>query len=73
MVCLLSAGEPNLTAVVNIPSGGNTPVQSAPSASFEPKDEYNNVLDRNVHPPGYINPTPADEYDLVVIGAVSVE
>lgn len=32
-------------------------------------DEYNQQLVGYVHPPDWVNPTPADLYDLVVIGA----
>lgn len=32
-------------------------------------DEYNQKLISYVHPPDWVNPTPADCYDLVVIGA----
>ena len=34
-----------------------------------PADEHNRVLTNNVHPPGWINPTPSGPYNLVVIGA----
>jgi pyruvate/2-oxoglutarate dehydrogenase complex dihydrolipoamide dehydrogenase (E3) component len=34
-----------------------------------PIDEYNQQLVSFVHPPDWINPTPAPRYDLVVIGA----
>ena len=34
-----------------------------------PMDEYNQQLVACVHPPDWVNPTPADIYDLVVIGA----
>ena len=34
-----------------------------------PGDEYNRKLVQNVHPPDWVNPTPAGPYDLVVIGA----
>jgi pyruvate/2-oxoglutarate dehydrogenase complex dihydrolipoamide dehydrogenase (E3) component len=34
-----------------------------------PQDEYNETLVRNVHPPGWVNPTPEPRYNLVVIGA----
>jgi pyruvate/2-oxoglutarate dehydrogenase complex dihydrolipoamide dehydrogenase (E3) component len=34
-----------------------------------PRDEHNATLVANVHPPGWRNPTPADRYNLVVIGA----
>ncbi|MEN9565218.1 MAG: hypothetical protein RLZZ69_414 [Cyanobacteriota bacterium] len=39
------------------------------AVTIEPWDEYNQKLLANVHPPDWINPTPADCYDLVVIGA----
>jgi pyruvate/2-oxoglutarate dehydrogenase complex dihydrolipoamide dehydrogenase (E3) component len=35
----------------------------------EPMDEHNEILVRNVHPPGRQNPEPADRYRLVVVGA----
>jgi pyruvate/2-oxoglutarate dehydrogenase complex dihydrolipoamide dehydrogenase (E3) component len=34
-----------------------------------PKDEFNQQLEANVHPPLWKNPTPASRYNLVVIGA----
>ncbi len=34
-----------------------------------PMDEYNRRLVSYVHPPDWVNPQPADRYDLVVIGA----
>jgi pyruvate/2-oxoglutarate dehydrogenase complex dihydrolipoamide dehydrogenase (E3) component len=34
-----------------------------------PMDEYNQTLVSQVHPPDWVNPAPADCYDLVVIGA----
>ncbi len=34
-----------------------------------PKDEYNEQLLENVHPPTWTNPDPAPRYNLVVIGA----
>jgi pyruvate/2-oxoglutarate dehydrogenase complex dihydrolipoamide dehydrogenase (E3) component len=34
-----------------------------------PKDEYNEQLLANVHPPDWVNPEPAPRYNLVVIGA----
>lgn len=36
---------------------------------FEPRDEYNQLLERHVHPVDYENPVPSDCYNLVVIGA----
>jgi len=34
-----------------------------------PDTEENRTLGENVHPPGWKNPSPADCYNLVVIGA----
>jgi pyruvate/2-oxoglutarate dehydrogenase complex dihydrolipoamide dehydrogenase (E3) component len=34
-----------------------------------PLDQYNQILVANVHPADWVNPTPQDGYDLVVIGA----
>lgn len=38
-------------------------------AEIHPLDEYNRTLLANVHPPDWLNPRPAERYDLVVIGA----
>ena len=35
----------------------------------EPLDAYNLALTENLHPTGWTNPTPADRYNMVVIGA----
>lgn len=37
--------------------------------AVQPLDEYNQKLIAQVHPPDWVNPTPAPLYDLVVIGA----
>jgi pyruvate/2-oxoglutarate dehydrogenase complex dihydrolipoamide dehydrogenase (E3) component len=37
--------------------------------TVRPVDEYNQTLVSYVHPPNWVNPQPADIYDLVVIGA----
>ncbi|MBF2084475.1 mercuric reductase [Thermoleptolyngbya sp. C42_A2020_037] len=37
--------------------------------ALQPLDEYNQSLMSYVHPPDWVNPTPAPMYDLVVIGA----
>ena len=37
--------------------------------TVQPMDEYNQTLVSYVHPPDWVNPKPADCYDLVVIGA----
>jgi len=36
---------------------------------LQPRDEYNQKLEANVHPPEWQNPTPSKPYHLVVIGA----
>lgn len=36
---------------------------------LQPKDEHNQTLEANVHPPDWVNPTPSGRYNLVVIGA----
>ena len=35
----------------------------------EPLDAYNLALTENLHPANWVNPTPADRYNMVVIGA----
>jgi pyruvate/2-oxoglutarate dehydrogenase complex dihydrolipoamide dehydrogenase (E3) component len=40
-----------------------------PIDSLSPLDESNQTLISQVHPLDWVNPTPADRYDLVVIGA----
>jgi pyruvate/2-oxoglutarate dehydrogenase complex dihydrolipoamide dehydrogenase (E3) component len=35
----------------------------------EPLDSYNLALTENLHPSGWVNPTPADRYNIVVVGA----
>src|SRR5271165_5867557 len=35
----------------------------------EPLDAYNLALTENLHPAAWVNPTPADRYNMVVIGA----
>ncbi|MGC8916769.1 MAG: FAD-dependent oxidoreductase [Thermoanaerobaculum sp.] len=39
------------------------------SSPLSPGDEHNLTLVANVHPPEWVNPTPAGRYNLVVIGA----
>ncbi|CAN5789280.1 mercuric reductase [soil metagenome] len=34
-----------------------------------PDDDHNRALVENVHPPGWVNPTPAGRYNVVVLGA----
>src|SRR5439155_6477655 len=36
--------------------------------SLLPRDSHNERLQANVHPPDWVNPTPAERYNLVVIG-----
>jgi threonine dehydrogenase-like Zn-dependent dehydrogenase len=45
-------------------------MDSAPESGLvSPDDRFNRALIENVHPPGWINPTPAGRYHLAVIGA----
>src|SRR2546429_420321 len=37
--------------------------------SLLPRDSHNERLGANVHPPDWVNPTPSERYNLVVIGA----
>ena len=39
------------------------------SIRVEPMDNCNTDLVGNCHPPDWVNPTPAEKYNLVVIGA----
>ena len=45
--------------------------ESVRTAAVEvlPRDTHNQTLVANVHPPDWVNPTPAPRYNLVVIGA----
>jgi len=36
---------------------------------IQPRDETNLELERNTHPPDWVNPTPTGRYNLVVVGA----
>ena len=42
---------------------------STQAGTLLPLDEYNQQLLSQVHPADWVNPSPADCYDLVVIGA----
>lgn len=42
---------------------------SSPSPVVAPLDAFNQALLEQVHPPNWLNPTPRNPYDLVVIGA----
>ncbi len=42
---------------------------SAEQTLLAPDDAHNRALVANVHPPGWVNPTPTGRYNLVVIGA----
>lgn len=42
---------------------------SVAANSVSPMDAHNEALLSNVHPPEWVNPTPVDRYNLVVIGA----
>ncbi|RPI03613.1 MAG: hypothetical protein EHM71_14450, partial [Zetaproteobacteria bacterium] len=39
------------------------------SVVVQPWNEHNQALAHNVHPSDWVNPAPADRYNLVVIGA----
>src|SRR6476619_5116569 len=41
---------------------------SVGSVRMLPEDEYNQALVAQVHPPDWVNPHPADRYNLVIIG-----
>jgi pyruvate/2-oxoglutarate dehydrogenase complex dihydrolipoamide dehydrogenase (E3) component len=41
----------------------------AKAAAVAPLDEHNRALLANVHPEGWVNPQPAERYNLVVLGA----
>jgi pyruvate/2-oxoglutarate dehydrogenase complex dihydrolipoamide dehydrogenase (E3) component/uncharacterized membrane protein YdjX (TVP38/TMEM64 family) len=47
------------------------PIDVKPSepAALAPADAHNRRLAANVHPPGWVNPTPEGRYNLVVVGA----
>ncbi len=48
------------------------PAAAAPEAAsplLSPDDEHNRALMEHVHPPSWVNPTPAGRYNLVVVGA----
>ncbi len=44
-----------------------TPARDIPA--LLPLDEHNRELQRNTHPPDWVNPTPDGRYNLVVVGA----
>src|ERR687888_1069865 len=44
-------------------------IQSAEMVQLLPPDAHNQTLVANVHPPDWVNPSPAPRYNLVVIGA----
>ena len=50
------------------PLAENDPNGHSSIPALSPLDDYNQALQANVHPPDWINPTPAGRYNLVVIG-----
>ena len=44
-------------------------MRAAAPVRVEPWDAHNQALVANVHPPDWVNPTPAPRYNLVVLGA----
>jgi len=58
-----------VNSTMEIRPGGHTKLAVAPGVDVAPVDKHNIKLVENVHPPDYVNPQPADHYDLVVMGA----
>jgi len=56
--------ESTLRAVGSTIGAGQHPAQTL----ILPDDAHNRRLVDNVHPPGWVNPTPASRYNLVVLG-----
>ncbi|MDD2901138.1 MAG: FAD-containing oxidoreductase [Syntrophales bacterium] len=48
---------------------GDDPAPAYREPEVTPRDQYNEALLANVHPPAWENPEPAPSYNLVVIGA----
>ncbi len=63
-------GLPDLSPNASIPPGNKSEPLSAHTADFLPQDDaFNSELVSQIHPTDYVNPTPSDDYDMVVIGA----
>lgn len=56
--------EPTTGKTVARDSNNETDIEA-----LHPLDQHNRKLRDNVHPPAWVNPTPASRYNLVVIGA----
>ncbi len=54
---------------IHMPDAIESAAALEPPVPIEPMDEHNRRLLANVHPPQWVNPEPADRYNLVVIGA----
>jgi pyruvate/2-oxoglutarate dehydrogenase complex dihydrolipoamide dehydrogenase (E3) component len=52
-----------------LPQQGDSVSHNEAPSGESPSDRYHRSLLENVHPPTWRNPTPADEYNVVVIGA----
>lgn len=50
-------------------SFANDPNGDSSIPALMPLEDHNRTLQANVHPPDWINPAPADRYNMVVIGA----
>lgn len=57
--------EPGLKFISSL----TIPLLMSAFKSLQPLDDHNRKLRANVHPQGYVNPRPAGNYHLVVIGA----
>jgi pyruvate/2-oxoglutarate dehydrogenase complex dihydrolipoamide dehydrogenase (E3) component len=51
------------------PSRKDSGLDVEPDLGMRPFDEHNRALVANVHPPGWVNPSPSGRYNLVVLGA----
>ena len=60
-----------MTQSIDTNTTGSASDRSEPAEGLgiSPADEHNKELLSHVHPPDWVNPTPADRYDMVVIGA----
>src|SRR6266481_6605677 len=58
-----------VAAIQRLARGAASPARAGGMMEVQPDDEYNRTLVANVHPPTWVNPTPAPRYNLVVIGA----
>mmetsp|Transcript_30134 Transcript_30134/g.90278 ORF Transcript_30134/g.90278 Transcript_30134/m.90278 type:complete len:585 (-) Transcript_30134:63-1817(-) len=65
----LTAATARVNPAVPRAARGKVAPTTAAAAAVEPDDEPNRTLVQHVHPDDYQNASPANEYDLVVVGA----